>query len=382
MSRGRFGDAPLSSATPSSQAGTADAPGGEPRSRNVLLVVGSILFALVAVEIVFRLAMGLPVFKFVNWRTEEVTVDNLGERALFDPVLGWVLRDNYRSDGFNTLDHGIRRNFSETTIRTGALLAVGDSFTEGWDEVRDNETWPAHLESMIGKPVVNGANGGFGTDQIILRIEQLLPIVRPKTLLIGFHELDILKAAYSAWGVSKPYFTIEGGALRYHPPQPLEPYKTAGWSGAVKRSVRNVLGYSAVANHLFGRLAYFYWYGPEQQLVTRVHTDDVAVEITCKLLTRVKTKADGAGIRTLLFLQYYAPAIFDPQSAFSQKVMACARAIGIKVVDHYPALHAIIEKDRRGLMPYYVMNGTFFGHMSSLGNRHAAELLAAALREP
>jgi hypothetical protein len=222
LSRGRFGDKPLSSAPPSSQTRTADTSVGKSHSLNLLLAAGSILFALLLAEIVFRLAMGLPVFKFVNWRAEEVTVDNLGERALFDPVLGWVLRNNYRSAGFNTLDHGIRRNATETTIRTGAMLAVGDSFTEGWDEVRDNETWPAYLEGLTGQPVVNGANGGFGTDQIILRIEQLLPIVRPKTLLIGFHELDILKAAYSAWGVSKPYFTIEDGTLHYHPPQPLE----------------------------------------------------------------------------------------------------------------------------------------------------------------
>src|SRR5690606_32145635 len=127
--------------------------------------------------------------------------------------------------------------------------------------------------------------------------------------LIGFHELDILKSAYSAWGVSKPYFTIEDGTLHYHPPQPLEQRQTRTWGGAVKASLRNVFGYSALANYLFGRLAYFYWYGPEQQVVTRVHTDDVAVEITCKLLARVKTKADASGIRTLLFLQYYAPAI-------------------------------------------------------------------------
>ena len=57
--------------------------------------------------------------------------NHLGDRAIVDPILGWKLKSDYRSDGFKTIAEGIRRNFNETAIRTGGILAVGDSFTEG-----------------------------------------------------------------------------------------------------------------------------------------------------------------------------------------------------------------------------------------------------------
>ena len=51
-----------------------------------------------------------------------------------------------------TLEHGVRVNRTgETTLRTGGILAVGDSFTAG-SEVHDHESWPAQLERMLKKP--------------------------------------------------------------------------------------------------------------------------------------------------------------------------------------------------------------------------------------
>ena len=137
-------------------------------------------------------------------------------------MLGWVLAPNFRSEGFNTIDHGFRRNFDEKEVRTGAILAVGDSFTEGFDVVDDAGTWPAQLEKMTGTPVVNAGVAGYASDQIILRAEQVMPIVKPKTLIIGFTEVDISRAGLSGAGAPKPYFTTEKGELVYHPPGPLE----------------------------------------------------------------------------------------------------------------------------------------------------------------
>src|SRR5262245_7557130 len=151
---------------------------------NLALLLLSLAVSLVFIEAGYRVAAGLPVLKLTNWRIDQVSTNRLGERAVFDPVIGWSLKPGTDIDGLETVDYGIRRNSTETTIRTGAALAVGDSFTEGW-EVEDEESWPAVLEKMTGVPIVNAGVGGYGTDQIVMRAEQLLPIVRSEARRVG-----------------------------------------------------------------------------------------------------------------------------------------------------------------------------------------------------
>src|SRR5262249_44295496 len=127
---------------------------------NLALLALSLLVALVIAEVGFRVAAGRPVFKLASWRAERVASERLGEfKAIPDAVRGWVPRPwSHHEDGYTTIDHGVRQNFGEKTIRTGAALAVGDSFTEGW-EVKDHESWPALLEKKIGMPVINAGVG-------------------------------------------------------------------------------------------------------------------------------------------------------------------------------------------------------------------------------
>src|SRR5262245_33984984 len=272
---------------------------------NVALLLVSLLTTLLLIEIGYRVAASLPMLKLANWRTDQVVKVNLGElKAIFDPVLGWTNKaSNKHEDGYTTIDYGVRKNFDETMIRTGAMLAVGDSFTEGW-EVKDHESWPAYLEKLTSAPVINAGIGGYGADQTILRAEQLLPIVKPKILLVGFHEIAIVRAGFSVFGAPKPYLTLENGKLDYHPPMLVEtPEKnTLLWTSAFY--VREALGYSAFADYLFARLYPNFWYGTGgDDLYTKADNDMVAV--TCALLKRLKGHADQNGIRMMVFLQYY-----------------------------------------------------------------------------
>jgi len=356
----------------------------KPKARhwdNWLLVAISILVTLLAVEFGFRAFTGQPVLGLKNFRTERVVVNRLGDRAVPDPVLGWILRTNYRSEGFNTIDYGIRRNGDERTVRTGAIMAAGDSFTEGWDEVRDDGTWPAHLEKLVGEPVVNTAIGGFGSDQVLIRAEQMLPIVKPKTLIIGLNEIDIFRAGHAPFGAPKPYFSLKDGALEFHPPEPLERRDDAHVLNAIGYSLRNALGYSAIADFVLSKLSFDFWYGDQKQIYRRVHNQEVPV--TCALLKRVKTQADAAGIRSILFMQYYGSLYLeeDEPPDSTQLVIRCAREQGYEVVDQYPSLRAIALADEDEFRSYYGFyeNGEF-GHMSSKGNAQAAQLLAAQLK--
>lgn len=351
---------------------------------NVALLLMSLLSSLILIEIGYRVAAGLPVLKLADWRSDMISAMWFGERVISDPILGWTNAPWTESENIETIHYGIRRSFNETTVRTGAVLAVGDSFTEGW-EVLGNESWPAVLERMTGVPVVNAGIGAYGTDQIILRVERLLPIVKPKILIVGFLEDDILRAAHSVYGgAPKPYFTIENGELQYHPAAPLIPREPGSLMSSIGYMLRDGLGYFATADYLLSRLSPDYWYGTVGAEVEMFHrrTDVDEVEVTCALLRRLKTQTDKEGIHTMLFMQYTAQAILasgKPTRA-AQTVMACALEAGIRVADQFSFLRGIAVGGRNALKRYYMYHKDY-GHMSAKGNWHAAHMLSLALRD-
>lgn len=350
------------------------------RAANAALLLVSLVTTLALVEVGYRWAAGLPVLKLVNWRTDQVSNNWLGERATFDPVIGWLLKPWSDIDGYQTIDYGIRRNFGESVVRTGAVLAVGDSFTEGW-EVADDESWPAVLEKTTGVPIVNAGVGGYGTDQIVMRAEQLLPIVKPKVLVIGFLQSDIYRSGYSIFGAPKPWFSVEHDALRYHAPEPLEP-RVPGVLASAAYALRDGLGYSALADYLLARLDPDYWYGEGSQVRYRKADIDEA-DVTCRLLKRLKAQADQDGIHTLLFMQYYAGIILeaDKPPRDAQRVMACAQQMDMRVLDQFASLRRLLVTEHRPVDAYYMRSGETYGHMSAKGNQHAAQMLAVALRD-
>ena len=362
----------------------ADAPASSPRvnawvsrARNTLIFTLSIVVSLVIAEVGFRLVTGVPILDGTNWRAEGVQSTRTGDRAIGDPLLGWTLMPNYRTERFNTIGHGFRRNFDENDVRTGAILAVGDSFTEGFDEVDDANTWPAHLEKMTGTPVVNAGVAGYGTDQIILRAEQALPIVKPKTLVVGIFSDDIGRAGLSESGAPKPHFTTENVELVYHAPGPLESGENESLAG---KAVRAVLGYSALSDYLFNRLAPGFWY-PTASLYEEVQNDPVT--ITCKLLARLKKRADDNQIRFLLFLQYGGELVLEEPVIVTdmQKITECSQTAGIQVIDQFAPLQALTRGKHDLVAQYYTRDSSEFGHMTPKGNEHAAQLLAAALKD-
>src|SRR4051794_30260994 len=231
---------------------------------NAALLLVSIVVSLGLIEGGYRYAVHVPMFELVDWRATKVVRSEY--QAIADSVLGWTVQPWIDTDDFSTIDYGIRANFNEKTIRTGGILAVGDSFTQGW-EVDDDETWPSYLEKLSGVPVVNAGVGGYGTDQIILRAEAMLPIVRPNILIIGFLEADMFRTGHSVFGAPKPYFTLERGELRYHPPDLTEhDAQHAGPLASLALGARQALGYSATADYLLARLAPNYWYSSDHRL--------------------------------------------------------------------------------------------------------------------
>src|SRR5215831_1471630 len=61
-------------------------------SANLALLLISLLSSLLVIEIGYRFVAGLPVVKWTNWRVDAVSANRLGERAVFDPVIGWSVK--------------------------------------------------------------------------------------------------------------------------------------------------------------------------------------------------------------------------------------------------------------------------------------------------
>jgi hypothetical protein len=341
------------------------------------LICAATISAFAAIELGYRLHTHRPVLVLDDWRAGRIEYRTFGDRVVFDPVLGWTPQQDYVSDRYSTLAFGIRRNFCEKDTRKGGVLAVGDVFVDGGMAVADGDTWPAHLERITGVPVLNAGVAGYATDQSVLRAEQLLPAVQPDTLVLGLLDEATGRTSLSSYGASKPYFTLDQGRLVYHPPHRLtldEP-DASSWPGWA----RGLLGHSAVLDVVLSRLVPEYWHGRAGVGVVQAIDND-RVGVTCRLIERLKARADAAGIRMLVLMQYARESVegkAEPDADF-KKIAACMTALGIEVVDQLEELRAIAAAEPGGLGTLY-FEATDFGQMSPKGNRHTAEQLARVL---
>ncbi len=136
-------------------------------------------------------------------------------RYVYDDGLGYAPRPGHVEPGLTIDSDGLRPTgeLPATASPLSPILAVGDSFTFG-DHVADNETWPAQLQSLIGRRVLNGGVSGYGFDQIVLRAERLTAIHRPSIIVVSFIADDIRRNEMRRlWRHDKPWFALEGGQL-------------------------------------------------------------------------------------------------------------------------------------------------------------------------
>jgi hypothetical protein len=342
-----------------------------PRTKTLLLTVASVCLTLLICEVGLRLWYGISPLDFHAFRQKRIRSFDLFGTGSYDSTLGWSLKDRVDKPNFHTLDHGIRRNdAAQTGLRPGNILAVGSSFTSGV-QVGDEQSWPAQLERLIGRPVDNGAVGGHGLDQIVLRAEQLLPAARPLVLLVGLMDTEIEWSGYSLTFNPKPFFTAEHGTLVAHN-IPVPSYAEA----ARFQPVITALSYSYVLDRLMARLDPGGWYW------RRVRVDNDPVDVSCRLLQRLKQETDRLNIRTILVSEHWAQEVIaaDAPPPRLRMVEACARALGYQIADTFGAFRVDYRADPQRLKEYYASD--IKGrpeHFSELGNRRVAEIVSAAL---
>jgi hypothetical protein len=355
-------------------------------------LLASIALSLLVLEAAVRIWDGVPLMSNENFVGRELdAVHKQGSPSVYDAQLGWTTMPNtsWSADGkqvpvgmYTFGDYGVRMPTPHIVpLEKGAILLVGDSFGAG-SEVADADSWPAQLEPMIGSRVVNATVGGYGLDQVVLRAEELLPVVEPRLLLVQTRlEFGLSVARMSLYGgTPKPYFIVEDGhlALQNQPvPRLASNSGDIGWA-------RAVFGHSYLVQYVMTRLDLMQWWVSPSMAVKFALSADQAVEVGCLLMQRLAQIRDRTGIKVALVFQYSGLDGLDSKLSWDRdrdRVLACSEREGLDVIDVLDALRAAYRGDLASYQRLWVMhdNNRLYGHMSAEGNRLVANLVARQL---
>jgi hypothetical protein len=338
-------------------------------------IVGCGIFGFLALEILLRFYMQVPVFTLRDWRSMEVQVFQTSG-AVYDPLLGWGQGSDIAGAGFDTIAYGIRKNsdFDEEPT-PGAVLAVGDSFTAGSDVVNE-DTWPAQLERMLRVRVLNAAVGGYSIDQDVLNVGRLLPILKPRAVLVGIHQSDIQGVGYRTFNSPKPYFEQENGGW-VHKNNPVPRVGERSDEPLYKRALaRSIVFHTILKRHTD------YWYTGSGRGFERAPNGD-SIKGSCYMLQYLKDVLSPQKIPVMIVLQYGGATFAEGRSrpAEVQALLRCAHDLDVPVMDEYEHLATVAKKSLTDLNRYYIVSeDKIYGHMSPAGNAFIASLVADKLR--
>ena len=333
------------------------------RAKHVLLMAGATVAALLMLELGLRAANGyLGDWSNLVLRARTALGETESRRFVPDAIVGYVPTGGTRGNGVTGAVTGGGGN-------APIVLAVGDSYTYG-EEVADDETWPAFLQTKLARPVINGGVSGYGFDQIVLRAEVLALQTRPGTIVAAFIADDIRRTEMRRlWGAEKPYFAFENGALVPKnlpvPPRPAPETTLTIW--------QRLLGHSYLVDFVLRRLDLLYdWFGDH----VRAHPAGTGERIACALTERLAALQKTAGAKVLV-VALYDPVVWqDPSFAAEQRrqtnaLLACATKQRLTTLDTFTAL------EKAGAGALYKQ-----WHMNAKGNEVVADLIAGALPTP
>lgn len=336
------------------------------------LVLGSILLTLIVLELGCRLAQGAD--WLVHWpnlvlQARRATIANGVGRLVHDDRLGFVARPGYASAGENYDQHSFRRSPAPEglVLAEPPILVVGDSYADG-DEVTDSETWPAHLQALMRRHVVNAAMSGYGIDQMVLRAEIVVPQIKPAAIVLSFIADDVRRAEMKrVWGAEKPYFDLRDGTLVLRntpvPPSPA-PADTLSLS-------HRLFGWSMLVDTVLKHQGWQYEWALDFE---RVLPESAGKPLACALMRRLA----GLGLPILVVAEYdpylwkdddYAPVVRQR----SKDVLDCAADAGLATLDMFETIDKAVRA--RGLDAIYRVS-----HPGPEGTRLAAARIADELR--
>jgi hypothetical protein len=293
------------------------------------LVVSSVLLTLGALEIGCRLWRGPEAL--LDW-SNIVLEDRRATRAAgagrlkYDAELGFVPTQGYRPTPAPP------QTPTGVALAEPPILVVGDSYAYG-DEVSDEETWAALLQSFAHRRTVNAGVSGYGLDQIVLRAEKVARDVKPAALVLIFIAEDLRRSEMKrVWGAEKPYFEPGAGepVLRNVPVPPApDPASTLDpW--------QRLFGWSVLVDTVLKHKGWQYeWAIDHERILPRGDGEKLA----CPLLQRLRR----LDLPTLVVASY-DPNVWrdagysEEQRRLSAVVLACAKAAGFVTYDLFDTI--------------------------------------------
>jgi hypothetical protein len=339
----------------------------------IALVIGSVLFSLLVLELGCRLLRG-PSW-LVDWPNlvlqERIATKGQGVgRLVPDPTLGFVARPGFSSNGLTYDGHGWRvsPNPDGLALAEPPVLVVGDSIAHG-DEVSDAEAWPARLQLMLRRRVIDTAMSGYGFDQIVLAAEKATADVKPAAIILSFTADDTRRNEMKrVWGAEKPYFELVNGTLTLRntpvPPNPAPADTLDFWQWA--------FGWSALVDTVLRHQGWQYEWATDHE---RVLPRGEGEKLSCALLARLK----GLGVPMLVVAEYNRYVFENEEHAALTRgttgaVLKCAADLGLATLDLFD-----LDKDavrRRGLEAIFRSS-----HPGPEGARLAADAIAAEMEK-
>ena len=341
------------------------------------LSAATVMLCLLAAELVTRIGdPGASLWHWPYYAAEALTPAPGEAQFTYDPTLGWApipgSSGTMLGKPLSFTAEGTRAQNSDRPPATGPLIiAFGDSMTEGY-AVGNDETWPAHLGRVTGRPVLNAGVRGYGLDQMVLRAERMIPELKPATVVLAFIADDISRTALVVRDArGKPYFVPDGAglALRNVPVQ-VQVQGTGGSS--LMTAARHLLGYSHLVDRIVNRLGVQQsWYGRE------VGSGVDPFIVSCRLMDRFAALVKRERVNALVVALPEQGVFFDARAAAGQhealtQVLGCAARAGLPRLDTLAAFEK--ENVGRDIDAYYAKM-----HFTDRGNAIVARSIAAAL---
>ncbi len=180
-----------------------------------VFMLAAIVLVLAAVESISFTCFSL-VRKKINWaKPMQLPLTAPINPNIFNATLGWVSRFP-TPYGERPRPHDYKYPFMAT---------FGDSFTGG-DEVKDDETWQAFLSQSKSADIFNFGQGGYGTDQALIRYQGIgrIPGVSVVTMGLILENINRIVNVYRPFlypstgiALTKPRFCLSSGSLELVP---------------------------------------------------------------------------------------------------------------------------------------------------------------------
>jgi hypothetical protein len=338
---------------------------------NAALIIVTIVLSLLALEGSLRVYHGE--WEYTNFRFPQGAL--FANATSFDDELGWVPEQGVHRPWGTTvtvLKDGIRSN-GRGEVWDGSdhsVLAVGDSFTFG-NQISDWETWPAQLEKLSGRRVINAGVFGYGLDQAFLRTRRLLSRYRFSTVIFSFIPDDIRRCQMlGIFNTVKPYFDFKDGRLTLEnvpvPPTFLPEQES---------ELLIALEHSRLVHAVMKRSFPEWWLSApfEKQVQDR----EEGIKVACGVLHELEglTKLRDS---ELIVLVQRTEVESASEATATKSVLRCVTDPATRVLDLQPALSELKAVDPSRYHQLYVPNG---GHMTAEGNQFVArEILPILMR--